>query len=148
MGPIIKRLATAKTTAVTAAAASVTDTYDFTLNGRQKVRLYYRCSSNPVGTPNVALTLLPLIPDLSTTANLSATPTFDEGKETVAWPLSTGNDETYVYPATGSIGAAGSAADYKLMVMLETPVGELRAAVTVSGSANHSLTYDLIAELV
>jgi hypothetical protein len=69
MGPIVKRLATAVTTTV-----GTTDTYDFTMNGRQRARIYYRCSANPTGTPSVALALVALIPDFSTAADVPTTP--------------------------------------------------------------------------
>lgn len=143
MGPIIKRLATDKNT-----ATGVADTYDFTMNGRQKARVYYRCSANAGGTPTVALALLPVIPDFALDAgDTYSTTTFNEGKVVAtAWPVSTGSDETYVFPAAGAIGATTSGAAHNLMIMLETPVSELRLTVTVAGSGN--LTYDLIVELV
>jgi hypothetical protein len=34
------------------------------------------------------------------------------------------------------------------MIMLETPVSELRVTVVVSGTSTHQLTYDLFAELI
>ena len=149
MGPIIKKLAENFYD-----SALQTKTYRVKMDGRSKCRIYFSGDqfsgsiAKPDGSgtfdndtlaPTIALSVLPVIPDFYDVSNSDA-------QSTVAWPLSSGNDEPYVFPETGSIAAFTVTSLQNKMIMVETPVGELEVSVTHGN--NGTLHYSLIAELV
>ena len=150
MGPIITKLAENFYD-----SALQTKTYRVKMDGRSKCRIYFsgdqfsgsipkpdapgETFDDDTLAPTIALSVLPVIPDFYDVSNSNA-------QSTVAWPLSSGNDEPYVFPETGSISAFTVTSLQNKMIMVETPVGELEVSVTHGN--NGTLHYSLIAEVL
>ncbi len=149
MGAIIKKLAENFYD-----STNQTKTYRVKMDGRSKCRIYFSGDAfsgsipkpdgsgtfdNDTGSPTIALSVLPVIPDFYDVSDSDA-------QSTVAWPLSSGSDEPYVFPETGSISAFTVTSLQNKMIMIETPVSELEVSVTHANAG--TLHYSLIAELI